>query len=187
MILPNSTQMAEYAHLIARTKHECFRGSVAQKEFTDIKPPVARPDTTLAELKGVEWLYQRFDVANTEHKLPGRIRHCYQYADRASHNPGMVYCEGYATCNNVAGIPLSHAWCVDEKTAEVFDPVWKGRNPGTGYCGLPMAKAFVRKCQVVMSHYGIIENLWQYKELWDIPLKDIVHPSYHTVIFQSSV
>jgi hypothetical protein len=149
----------------------------------EIKPPPLLPTMLLSQLQGYERLYHKFTDANTTHKLRGVIRQCYKYAHRAAAaDPKLIYCEGLATNINVFGIPLEHAWCVHEDTGEVWDPVWKNKHLGIGYCGVPLHPLFINKCLSVTSTYGILGTIWAYKDLLHNQLQDVIHPAYRSII-----
>ncbi len=56
---------------------------------------------------------------------PGKPKHCYWNAyELAARTRGKLrYVEGYAN----GGIPMSHAWCIDEHD-RVIDPTWRPDN-----------------------------------------------------------
>jgi hypothetical protein len=180
MKLPASDSIANYVDTVIRMKIG-FIGTIAE----EIKPPRLFPTSTLKDIKAIECLYHKFTYCNTKHSLKGRIRFCYKYALQASIiNPDLIYCEGLATNKNVMGIPLSHAWCVHKDTGEIWDPVWKNKHEGTGYCGIPLQRKFINEVVLASGVYGVIDSLCLHKEFYDKQLHEVVHKAYHPVLFE---
>lgn len=178
MKLTSSDSVQSYVNAVAQMR----LGIMKQSEAKNNEPPIILPDTTISQLKGMEWLYQRFDQINTRHRLEGQLGECYRYAlDASLERADLAYCEGQATGS--AGIPLEHAWCININTGVVYDPTWKGKYRGTGYCGIPMSNKFVLMSLAATEYRGVLCNLWMAKTLWSEKLKDVVHPSYHAKVF----
>lgn len=158
-----------------------FIGTMAE----EITPPPLLPTSTLKSIRAVESLYHKFTDCKLDHNLKGRIRFCYKYALQASIcYPELIYCEGLATNKNVMGIPLQHAWCVHSETGEIWDPVWKNKHEGTGYCGVPLNRKFINSVILASGTYGVLDSLCLHRQFYDNQLRDVVHPAYHSVLFK---
>lgn len=149
-------------------------------------PPPLSTSTCLHELadaRGLEQIYTSFDKINRTHKYKGKLGFCYREAYRlAESDPIFIYCEGYAVSEQLS-IPLTHAWCVNRETKEVYDPVWNNKKVrGSAYCGLPLNLDFVNKVILQVAMYGVVDSLWMCKNLFNTPLGDIVHPDYQPII-----
>jgi hypothetical protein len=78
---------------------------------------------------GVEYAWRPYDAERYGPK--GLFRQCFRNAWNLSHrHPELTYVEGFGS--NSAGIPLHHAWTIDED-GFVQDPTW--REPGDTTCG----------------------------------------------------
>lgn len=152
--------------------------------------PVLTPDLKLRGLLGnggLTQLFVSFHEIDYSHNLPGRVGECYKYALRAFYNSReaeYIYCEGFACSKRIESIPLEHAWLVRKSDGHIIDPVWKGKNKGVGYCGLPMHPDFVTSVVIKTERYGILSRLHSCQEMLDTTLQKVVHPLYHNALWK---
>lgn len=81
---------------------------------------------------------------------------------KMSDNQSLTYVEGYAVH---CGLPLEHAWCVDEN-GKVIDPTWKptyvnGNAVPEGaieYFGIPFKRKYVLGTIITRGYYGVLDN-----------------------------
>lgn len=85
-------------------------------------------------------------------------KECFANALLTAAEHGLTYVEGWA----LGVIPVHHAWCVDE-AGRVIDPTWA--EPGSDYCGVPMALDYVDETTDAKGTYGVLD-WWQ--ERWPI-------------------
>ena len=174
-----SAALTDFVSAIAK----CRRGmcSVSGEEIPPIS--MSTPLQEVAKERGLESLYVPFDKINHTHKYKGTLGFCYREAYKlAIGDPVFIYCEGYATSEKLS-IPLMHAWCVNRETQEVYDPVWNTKRiRGSAYCVLPLSLDFVNKVMLQRECYGVIDQLWLCKNLFDVSFSAVIHPDYHTII-----
>ncbi len=96
----------------------------------------------------------------TSKYLSSRVKECYRNAATlVLDNPDQyIYCEGFSTS---FGIPMSHAWAVDNKTGKVVDPTWSSRNnlsPGKSYFGIAFSTDYLRKTIFDTGVWGLIPD-----------------------------
>jgi hypothetical protein len=174
-----ASSLVDFVKAIARCR------SSINSTVGEATPPLST-ELTLHDLykaRGLEQLYVPFDKINHTHKYKGKLGFCYKTAYRLAESDSIfVYCEGYATSENLS-IPLAHAWCVNRETREVYDPVWNTKKTrGNAYCGLPMNLGFVREVILHNKQYGVLDSIWMCKHLFNTPLSDILHPDYKEII-----
>ena len=83
---------------------------------------------------------------------------CYQNAWYLAEERGWEYVEGYATTTEL-GIPLMHAWCINED-GDVVDPTW---SDGENYVGVVIPTEIARDVMAQTEHYSVLGNLWMYR------------------------
>jgi len=96
---------------------------------------------------------------------------CYRNATLlASENRSLTYVEGTM---GMYGVPIDHAWVVNEDGV-VFDPtVRKGLNDGTfdrvgPYYGVPFRTDYVLKATLVNGVYGLLDGFYARKTLYKL-------------------
>ena len=103
----------------------------------------------------------------------GEPKACYYNARKLARqaNRGrsvLRYCEGYA-CSNKLGLPLAHAWCVDQE-GRVIDPTWD-ENPegetGADYFGIALRMKTVAQCSPAKKGcYAVLGNWMEWPEVY---------------------
>src|SRR5215472_16998195 len=89
-----------------------------------------------------------------------RFHNAYQHARRSRGR--LRYVEGFA----IAGIPIEHAWCVDE-AGQVIDPTLRTHFTEADYFGMVLDLDFVRTMR--RKHYGtwsILFCWWEWTEIY---------------------
>jgi hypothetical protein len=82
---------------------------------------------------------------------------CYMNAAHLAMENSWDYVEGYAVTD--LGIPLMHAWCIDENR-EVIDPTWED---GLEYFGVVIPAPTHMRVALETEVYGVLPNLWMYR------------------------
>lgn len=78
---------------------------------------------------------------------------CYKNATLAAlKNPDRTYVEGYVT---VHGVPIEHAWTIDEK-GQVYDSTVKPDMGIGGYFGVPFKTDYVLAAGLLNKQYGLL-------------------------------
>lgn len=93
------------------------------------------------------------------HPLAGTMtaKECFRNAFIVSQeHKGMTYCEGIA-CSPRLGIPIDHAWVVDE-SGSVIDPTWK--HADASYYGFYMVQDDTDHCMLESGVYGILPSIF---------------------------
>ena len=85
----------------------------------------------------------------------GELGDCYYNAWTLAEARNWEYAEGYATTTEL-GVPLMHAWCIDDE-GRVVDPTW---SDGANYTGVVIPVDIVRRVMVDTEVYGVLPNLW---------------------------
>ena len=97
-------------------------------------------------------------VLPSEYRM-GEIKMCFKNAaELALADPSLTYHEGYAVGR--AGIPVLHAWCVDEDGG-VVDPTWPtdGADPTEWtYLGCGFQTDFVCRVLVEKETWGVLDS-----------------------------
>lgn len=84
----------------------------------------------------------------------GAMGHCFENAMLyAKQNPGVRYCEGYATSHDQMAI--AHGWCVDDTNA-VIDPTWPDV-VGRKYFGVVVETDEAWAAMVSSGYFGLLE------------------------------
>src|ERR1019366_9509755 len=68
-------------------------------------------------------------------------------------NPSLTYVEGYIT---VHGVPIKHAWTVDED-GQVVDSTIDGAGKVDNYFGVPFSTTYLEKTLVKNKVYGLLD------------------------------
>ena len=100
------------------------------------------------------------DTAEPDASARGPLGECYQNAWHLAEERGWEYVEGYATTTEL-GIPLMHAWCINED-GDVVDPTW---DDGENYFGVVIPVNIARSVMAETEHYGVLPNLWMCRDL----------------------
>jgi hypothetical protein len=119
----------------------------------------AWPDNKMVKFK----LQNARDYAIGPHSysLPrGEPKQCYMNATHlALELPHLTYVEGNIS---MMGIPIEHAWCVDEEGAVVDPTIAPGLKDGSfdrvsDYFGIPFRTDYVRKASLRNGVYGMLD------------------------------
>jgi hypothetical protein len=111
--------------------------------------------------KGVDNLVLAYGQPFTKQiKSPfqGEPKSCFQNCYQALYDfPELSYCEGFAVKNHL-GIPIIHAWLVNNNL-EVVDPTWtKEGLENCTYFGVVLTEDFVLEMTEKTERYGILES-----------------------------
>ena len=90
----------------------------------------------------------------------GKTKECYRNAAQLAmdYPDKYTYAEGFSTS---FGIPMSHAWTVDNKTGKVVDPTWSAKNkltPGLSYYGIAFSNSYLLETIRKTKTWGIIPD-----------------------------
>src|SRR5262245_44639141 len=91
----------------------------------------------------------------------GPMKQCYKNAaimvieDHARGDNKLTYVEGYL---DFGGLPLQHAWVVDNETKRVIDPTVRATDKIEGYLGVPFKYEYLRKTLVRKQTYGVLSD-----------------------------
>jgi hypothetical protein len=117
-------------------------------------------------------LMEEFSSEHAEFRR-GKLGDCYMNAGRVVYDrPDLRYVEGYAVPGNI-GIPLMHAWLVDED-GRVIDPTWAD---GAAYYGVIIPKDVYSACLMGLGYWGIFDNLWMKPGLLDLIKEAVACPT----------
>jgi hypothetical protein len=88
-------------------------------------------------------------------------------------HPQWTYCEGFA-CPVDVGIPVSHAWLLDEEGL-VVDATWK---PGAVYLGLPFTASYCMQTWEDTGYWGLWAEHVPFevfrKPVWDVLRRELL-------------
>lgn len=88
-----------------------------------------------------------------EGEIMGELGNCYQNAtNMALFTDKYTYVEGVATTLGL-GIPMNHAWVIDNKTGLVIDPTWLD---GDSYYGVKFSDVSLSGALLETKMYGIL-------------------------------
>lgn len=99
-------------------------------------------------------------------------KECFKNAFLLAYGTGLVYAEGYIS---VHGIPIHHAWCLDE-LGNVIDPTIDGQE-NHEYFGIPFVMEFVFDVLTKSRMYGILDNLG-FRKIYELEGKDFIDPRW---------
>jgi len=96
----------------------------------------------------------------------GKVKDCYKNAAQLAmdYPEKYTYAEGFASSSNLPGLPMAHAWTVDNKTGKVVDPTWAKKNkltPGVSYYGIAFSNQYLNKTLVKTGVYGMIPDTFR--------------------------
>jgi hypothetical protein len=143
---------------------EQLRVTVRMRESMGVRVPQD------ARFLGNEDLVLQFGREFPEFRGPRRqmtpracFANAYQIASRSKGR--WIYCEGYATIQNI-GIATQHAWVTPaDHPGEAHDRTWMNASAGTLYLGIPFQMEFVRKVRAhpktrMMQEFCILDCWW---------------------------
>ena len=96
----------------------------------------------------------------------GKPQACYQNSTHLALDlPHLTYVEGYVT---VYGVPINHAWCIDEEGVVVDVTIDRAISGGGTarigeYFGVPFRADYVRKAAILNAHYGLLDPYYNRK------------------------
>jgi hypothetical protein len=85
---------------------------------------------------------------------PGEIKECFKNAFSLASGRKFIYCEGYATADNIP-IAIFHAWCVTSEGI-VVDRTWIDYETPR-YIGIPFRLEYALSVLMERKYYGVIE------------------------------
>jgi predicted ABC-type ATPase len=102
---------------------------------------------------------QPYTVNDKTYAGPRKPMHqCFKNAaEDAMEHRDRTYVEGYIT---VHGVPIDHAWTVDDK-GQVYDPTIHPNENVGGYFGVPFNTDYLTKSLVENEHYGLFGYMSQ--------------------------
>lgn len=103
----------------------------------------------------------------------GKAHMCYSNAARkAAGDPDLTYVEGFVS---VFGLPLAHAWNIDEHGV-VVDPTLKSANGVDGYFGVAFKTEVLQREMQLTKKYGMFTGTENHKQIDRVlgSMKDIV-------------
>lgn len=84
----------------------------------------------------------------------GEPKNCYGNSTMlAAMNPDLTYVEGKVT---IHGVPLDHAWCVNEK-GRVVDPTIINKGQVGEYFGVPFKTRYVKRAVMINKYFGLLD------------------------------
>lgn len=84
----------------------------------------------------------------------GAPKQCFANSLRlARRRKSLLYCEGYGVTARV-GIPLHHAWCVDD-AGNVYDTTWED---GVAYVGVTFDTRYVSETAKRTGYHSVLDN-----------------------------
>ena len=96
-------------------------------------------------------------------RMRGEMGECYSNASLLSWETGWEYVEGMASTTGL-GIPMWHAWCLDDQ-GRVVDPTWAD---GENYFGVIIPRDVSTVVTSATEWYGVLTNLWAYRGSLDL-------------------
>lgn len=151
--------------LTERTPPAGIKGNNPVLDADPLGAFIRGPERELLMARGK--VYHRDDakVSDRYDGLPGTPKMCYSNAGRVALGldgfdfPELTYVEGYAISS--LGIPLGHAWLVDED-GNVIDKTWP---EGSGYFGIPIPRDGLAKIVLNSGVWGVLNGVgWQGEE-----------------------
>jgi hypothetical protein len=91
-----------------------------------------------------QWHYPDYNVP----------KQCFKNAAGLALATGFTYFEGYI---DVHGVPIHHAWCVDD-SKQIVDPTLTDPRI-LDYFGIPFNIEFVIRCATQTRYYGVLDNI----------------------------
>lgn len=125
--------------------------SMTNDHFGHMVPPGMETKEALLQKHGVPFIANDRTYAGKR----GPAGACFMNATReVIHHADRTYVEGYIT---VHGVPIHHAWTVDE-TGQIYDPTVPPGTAVTGYFGIPFSTEYVVRSSLKNMTYGILHH-----------------------------
>lgn len=108
--------------------------------------------------EGISFLPRRIPKRVADKFPSTEPKQCYKNSVLlAQSKPDLVYTEGYIRIHD-CDLAIAHAWCVDKKTREVYDPTIHDGRIVSAYIGIPLDLGIVITTAISRCKYGVFDD-----------------------------